>query len=121
MAPNRSFQHTRSGSWARARLRASPFAGELAEASLGVMPLADAREFSEVAGFEVESAAPILLSPRQRYDAICEIVALLRGQLAGLGPILVKLGGGEYRVSLPAELLREQVLLCHEPGELAKR
>ena len=109
------------GSWVSARLRRDPFAGQPAEATLGVMPLANAREFAEVASFEHETDVPVLVSPRQRYVVLAELVNLLIDTLPLAGPIVMKLGGGEYRVSLPAELLQERVLLCHEPAPMIER
>ncbi len=102
----------------RGVLRRSPFAGALYRAELGHVPMDKAHEYESVAMFERPCAAPVLLSPGQRYRLLDEVVAALRRHVPGLGIAAVRLYGPDFNVQLTAGLLAEDVVITHAPLRL---
>jgi hypothetical protein len=106
---------------ARAKLRAVPFPCVAVKACLRRVPLADEREFAQIASMEILPPEPVLISPGQRYELLAEIVDSLRARIDGLGLVIVLLTGSEFLIPLPASLLSDSVALTHDPQPLLAR
>lgn len=97
--------------------RRSPLAGSYYPAELDCVPMTRPHEYAQGLLFEQPCAAPVLVSPSQRYQLLAELLRGLRVHVPGLSCALVSLYGPDFNVPLPAELLAADVLLVHDPME----
>lgn len=97
--------------------RHSPLAGSYYPAELDCVPMTRPHEYAQGLLFEQPCAAPVLVSPSQRYQILAELLRGLRAHVPELSCALVSLYGPDFNVPLPAALLAADVLLVHDPME----
>jgi len=104
-----------SGTYTGPRVRGRSFH----KAELVHVPMHEPHEYESVALFERHpQAAPVLVSPSQRYAMLTALVRALRSGVPGLQFIGVRLIGSDFDVQLSTELLAADVLVTHAPLQL---
>ena len=109
------------GAQAVGTMTRSPFSGGVYRAELGVMPLANPREYFDAHLFEKPVQAPVMICPSQRYAILAGLVVAARNHVPGLTVVCVRLCGPDFQVPLPADLLAADVLLTHAPTQIVPR
>ncbi len=115
LAPNPRWPAGATGWCLSGTYRKSPLAGTYAPAELQCVPMTRPCEYAQAALMEAPMAAPVLVSPSQRYRVLAELVRDLRQRVPGLSCVLVRVYGPDFNVPLPADLLAADVLLVHDP------
>lgn len=91
---------------------------QLQKVELACIPMAEPHEYASVALFERPHAAPVLMSPTQRYAVLTALVKDLRASVPDIGFIGIRLYGSDFDVQLSAELLAPDVLITQAPLQL---